>query len=100
MNCVGQNTDFVLYSEEEVHIEGIYPNKDFIKNAFDKASTFITVGILPKLVGKWSSKAPMRHSTNVTTASTLTESVAATPTENMEKKMFAKKEELGRYDRL
>ena len=34
-------------------------DNDFITKAFQKATTFFTVGILPELVGKWYTKAPV-----------------------------------------
>ena len=57
--CGAKYCDFMVWSENELYIERIYPNKDFIRNAFDKASTFIRVGVLPELVGKWFSKEPL-----------------------------------------
>ena len=89
-----------------MNIERIYPSNDFIKNAFDKAFTFIKVGVLPEFMGKYFSKAPLHHSINVgtismlteVTTSTSTESAAVTPTGNVEKKLYCicQQEESGR----
>ena len=67
--CGAKCCDFVILSGNELHIQRIYPNKDYIKNAFaiDKASTFIKVGVLPELVGKWFSKAPLHQGSTATT---------------------------------
>ena len=65
--CGAKYCDFVVWSENELYIERIYPNKDFIRNAFDKASTFIRVGVLPELVGKWFSKESLHQGNTATT---------------------------------
>jgi hypothetical protein len=37
----------------------ILPDKRFIDSAIDKATEFYKVGVLPVLLGKWYSKAPV-----------------------------------------
>ena len=97
--CGAKYCDFVVWREDELHIERIYLNKDFIRNAFDRASTFIKVGVLPELVGKWFSKAPLHQGSTATTdrqnavSSTVTRS-----TDGREKKLYCicQQEESGR----
>ena len=45
--------DFVVWQENELVIQRVYPNKTFI---IEKATEFFKFGILPELLGKWYSK--------------------------------------------
>ena len=51
--------DFVLWSPNELVILRIQPDDDFMAQAFDNATAFFKYGILPELVGKWYTKAPV-----------------------------------------
>lgn len=84
--CGAKYCDFVVWSEKEVLVERINPIKEFIVNAFDKASTFIKLGVWPELMAKWYSKVhmPSLQSTPVASSPMLTE--ATPPKESVEKK--------------
>ena len=54
--------DFVVWSPDELAILRIEPDDYYIAQAFDNATAFFKYGILPELVGKWYTKAPVyRH---------------------------------------
>ena len=97
--CGAKYCDFVVWSENELYIERIYPNKDSIRNAFDKASTFIKVGVLPELVGKWYSKALLcQGSTATTDRQNAVSSIVTRSTDSEERKLYCiyQQEESGR----
>ena len=54
--------DFVAWREEELFIQRIYPNEQFIALALEKVTSFIKLGVLPELLGKWYSKGPVSTS--------------------------------------
>ena len=60
----------------------------FIRNAFDKTSTFIKVGVLPELVGKWFSKAPFHQGSTATTDRQNAVSSTVTRSTDGEKKLY------------
>ncbi|XP_028517658.1 uncharacterized protein LOC110248026 [Exaiptasia diaphana] len=48
--------DFVVWTEQDIHIERVFPDEAFWDEAREKASKFFLVGILPELLGKWYSR--------------------------------------------
>ena len=49
--------DFVLWTENDLHIERIYPDEEFWhRNVTDYAQPFFTTAILPELIGKFYSR--------------------------------------------
>ena len=59
--------DFVVWSPDEFVVLRIDLADDFIAQAFEKATAFFKIGILPELVGKWYTKAPMYRRVSITT---------------------------------
>ena len=55
--------DFVVWSPNEFVVLQIDLADDFIAQAFEKATAFFKSGILPELVGKWYTKAPIYRQT-------------------------------------
>ena len=51
--------NFVVWREEELFVQRIYPNEKFMATALEKVTSFIKLGVLPELLGKWYSKAPV-----------------------------------------
>ena len=60
--CNANFCDFVVWNED-LFIEQIMPDDDFIESVFIKATTFFKVGILPELMGNWYSNLPMHTRT-------------------------------------
>lgn len=58
--------DFVVWSPDEFVVLRIDPSNDFIEQAFENATTFFKTGILPELVGKWYTKAPVYRRVSIT----------------------------------
>lgn len=56
--CNAKFCDFVMWNENDLFVQRIMPDDEFIKSAFDKATDFFKLGILPELLGKWYSRAP------------------------------------------
>ena len=50
--------DFVMWNEKQLFVQRITPDNNFIQSAFDKATEFFKVGILPELLGNWYSRVP------------------------------------------
>jgi len=48
--------DFVVWTEQDLHIERIYPDNEFWEEALTKSTKFYRVGILPEILGKWYSR--------------------------------------------
>ena len=69
--CGAKYCDFVVWSERETLIEKIHPNEEFIKNAFDRASAFIKLAVLPELMAKWYSKVSFQPSKVAATVSAI-----------------------------
>ena len=59
--CGVSYCDFVVWREVELFVQRIYPNENFMAMALEVTS-FIKFGILPELLGKWYSKAPVSSS--------------------------------------
>ena len=57
--CHATYCDFVAWSEEGVIILRINPCDIFIRSTLEKATEFFKYCILPELIGKWYSKAPI-----------------------------------------
>ena len=54
--CEVEFCDFILWTEQDIHIERILPDNVFWKNAVAKATKFFFIGILPEIMGKWYSR--------------------------------------------
>lgn len=50
--------DFVVWREKELFVQRITLDDDFITDALSKAQTFIKIGVLPELIGKYLTKEP------------------------------------------
>ena len=53
--------NFVLWREEEMFVQRIVMDREFIDDAIEKAEPFIKFVILPELVGKWFTKQVNEH---------------------------------------
>ena len=51
--------DFVVWSQETTVIERIFPDEDFFKTKVQAARDFFKYGILPEIIGKWYTRAPV-----------------------------------------
>lgn len=59
MQCTGlKYCDFVVYTEEDIHIERIEHDPSFLESNLTKAEQFFTSHILPELLGHWYSRPP------------------------------------------
>ena len=56
--CNAMFCDLVVWSENELFVQRIMLDDSFMQSAFDKATNFFKVGILPELLGNWYSRAP------------------------------------------
>ena len=50
--------DFVVWTQQDVHIEQIYPNEAFWNMHTQRVEHFFKVGILPELLGKFFTRIP------------------------------------------
>ena len=50
--------DFVVWHEEELVVERIYPDEKIIMSALSKCTNFFKYGILPEILGKWYTRLP------------------------------------------
>ena len=57
--CRVSYCDFVVWQEKELVVQRIQPNEEFISAALERATLFFKFGILPEILGKWYSKAPL-----------------------------------------
>ena len=87
--CEMDYCDFVVWRPGELVVLRIFPDKGFIDSGIDKATTFYKFEVLPELIGKWYTKAPMFRSdlasaTAPTTSNVMEDSsmVAAITTSN------------------
>ena len=48
--------DFVVYTENDLHIERIYPDASFMEENLKKVKHFFDVAVLPELLGRWFSR--------------------------------------------
>ncbi len=62
--CCVNFCDFVVWRENELVIQRIYPDEEFMSIALEKATLFFKLGVLPELLGKWYSKAPVYLTTD------------------------------------
>lgn len=58
--------DFIVWLKEDIHIERICPNDDFMADCIGKAKNFFQTSILPELIGKFFSR-PAIADSNVPT---------------------------------
>ena len=54
--CHVEYADFVLWREEDMFVQRIAIDKEFIDDAINKTVPFIKLAILPELVGRWFTK--------------------------------------------
>lgn len=47
------------WSGEELFVQRIYPNEQFMATTLEKVTSCIKLRVLPELLGKWYSKAPV-----------------------------------------
>ena len=73
--------DFAVWSPDKFVVLRIDPADDFIAQAFEKATAFFKFGILPELVRKWYTKAPVYRCALMTTEG---ENAAAASTNSSE----------------
>lgn len=52
--------DFVLWTNEDIHIERIYPDEEFWLSCIQKAQVIFKTAILPELLGKLFSRPPKK----------------------------------------
>ena len=57
--CSASYADFVVWTEKELSVQRIFPEEPFISIVLQQCETFIKVGILPEMLGKWYSKEPI-----------------------------------------
>ena len=59
LQCTGlRHCDFVVYTEEDIHIERIEHDPSFLESNLPKAKHFFLSHILPELLGHWYSRPP------------------------------------------
>ena len=85
--------DFVVWHENKLVIQRIYPDEELISSILSKATEFFKLGILPELLEKWYSRPPALPQSG-STSSTPT-SDAPVNSSNSELWCFCRKEELG-----
>ena len=55
--CTGATyCDFIVWLKEDIHIERIYPETEFMSTCVDQASRFFKHALLPELIGKFFSR--------------------------------------------
>ena len=80
--CETTHGDFIVWRENELVVERIQINEEFLTVALEKATKFFIYGILPEVLGKWYSR--LSH---YQTTSTPQESASSGPT-NVEKEVW------------
>ena len=50
--------DFIVWRENELVLENISIDEEFLTPALEKATKFFIYGVMPELLGKWYSKLP------------------------------------------
>ena len=95
--CHATYCDFVVWSEEDVIVLRISPCDIFIKSAIDKATEFFKYCLLPELIGKWYSKAPVYQCKTVHTREPLVDITSSSQHDTLknEKWCFCGSEESG-----
>ena len=68
--------DFVVWREDELIVERINPDHEFLSSALEKSTEFFKYGILPELLGKWYTKLPSQLQVSTS------ESSSVSPREN------------------
>ena len=56
--CKGLYCDFVVWTENDIVIQRILPDPDFIESAIDKCTNLFKYAILPELLGKYYTRLP------------------------------------------
>lgn len=72
--------DFIVWLSEDIHIERIYPDEEFMASCIEKAQYFFQNAVLPELIGKFYSR-PDTVSTNLPSESSICESQQDTSTD-------------------
>ena len=54
--CEAKYCDFVVWSEKDLFIQRVLPDKSFTEQAMESITAFFKLGIMLELVGKWFSK--------------------------------------------
>ena len=62
-SCVSY-CDFVVWTNESLFIQRVYPDEPFISIVLEVANSFTKVGILPEIIGKYYSKIPVITTTS------------------------------------
>ena len=57
--CCASYANFVVWTEKQWFVQRIYPDEPFISNVLESCNTFIKIGILPEIIGKYYSKEPV-----------------------------------------
>ena len=52
------NTDSIVYTEKDIHVEQIAVDSQFMDNILPKAKSLLENSILPELLGRWFSRPP------------------------------------------
>ena len=81
--CCASYADFVVWTEKQLFIQRIYSDEPFISNVLESCNTFIKIGILPEIIGKYYSKEPV-----VNVASLDQDQENADPETNQEKLLW------------
>ena len=79
--------DFVVWREEELFVQKIYPDDEFMAVALQKVTTFLKF-VLPELLGKWYTTSqvhvlPSQSSSTVDSVSSTVDSVSSTSSQNV-----------------
>jgi len=51
--------DFVVWNESQLFIQRVYPDEPFMSVVLEQCKSFIKIGVLPELIGKYYSKDPI-----------------------------------------
>ena len=51
--CHVEYADFVVWKEEDLFVQRIPIEKEFIEDAMERVAPFVKLAILPEVVGKW-----------------------------------------------
>ena len=57
--CSVNYCDFVVWRENELVVQRIDPDEELMSTSLEQATLFFKFGVLPELLGKWYSKAPL-----------------------------------------
>ena len=63
--CAVQHGDFVVWTEQTTIMERVKRNQDFFNRKVEIMKDFFVYGILPEVVGKWYTRAPVADSQHI-----------------------------------